>query len=196
VFFSLPPGDRGITNDVQLGSRSTDINDSGIPIGDTLSSVCGTDGDDSETSPQRNEEATPPIPDTEATRLLRAFGVRSPATLRRHAAAQPDLIRRAEARRRELGYSAGLIGRILDDGGVIWGRCGQPVDNSAPALGEDDAGYDKYLNGPLGTYITTGLDDPLPERHAPVHAAPRGDDHELAADRGIRMPWWGEADGP
>ncbi len=85
---------------------------------------------------------------------------------------------------------------ILDEGGVIWGGGGQGVDPSVPALLDEEAGYDKYLNGPLGTYITTGLDDPLPERHAPVHAAPRGDDHELAADRGIRMPWWGEADGP
>ena len=70
------------------------------------------------------------------------------------------------------------------------------MDNSAPALGEDDAGYDKYLNGPLGTYITTGLDDPRLARDAPAAAAPRGEGRQLATDRGIRLSWWGDAAGP
>jgi hypothetical protein len=99
------------------------------------------------------------------------------------------LIRRAEARRAELGYDAGLIPRILDDGGVIWGRCGQGVGNSAPALREDDAGHAKYTGGALGRYITTGLEQ------RPATTEPT-DDPELAKYRGRGLPGWGDDTGP
>jgi hypothetical protein len=192
VLFSPPTGDPPITDHVQAGSPGAYIKDSGIPCGDTESSVCSADGGDGDSSPQRNEDATPTLPDTEATRLLRSFGVASPALLRRHAAAPPELIHRAEARRAEQGYSAGLIGRILDDGGVIWGRSGQRVENSAPApaLDDDDAGHRKYTRGALGRYIKTGLHDPPPGDTAPV------DDPELVWCRSRGLPWWSDGEAP
>ncbi len=52
--------------------------------------------------------------------------------------------------------------------------------NSAPALGEDDAGHRKYTGGALGRYITTGLADPPPDGDpSPTTTAP-ADDPELA----------------
>jgi hypothetical protein len=123
--------------------------------------------------------------------LLQALGVRSPATLRKHASAPPELIRRAEQRRAALGYTTGLIGRILDDGGVIWGTCGQLVENQASALQDDrDAGHAKYIRGPLSKYIKTGLEDPLPSNTEPAN------DPELARYRGRGMPWWGDGGAP
>jgi hypothetical protein len=187
-FFGLMNGDPPITNNVQSRSPSPITQDSGIPTGDTESPVGTADGDE-ELPPQGNQIVLPTIPDTAATRLLRRFGVRSPALLRTHAAAPLELIRRAEARRADLGYSPGLIGRILDDGGMIWGRCGQHVDNSAPALDEDDAGHRKYTRGALGRYITTGLEQ------RPATTEPT-DDPELAKYRGCGLPGWGAAGAP
>ena len=72
------------------------------------------------------------------------------------------------------------------------------MDNGAPTppIDEEDAGYEKYLNGPLGTYINTGLDDPRLDRDAPAAAAPRGEGPQLAPDRGSRLPGWGDDAGP
>ncbi len=130
--------------------------------------------------------------------MLRSFGVASPALLRRHAAAPPELIHRAEARRAEQGYSAGLIGRILDDGGVIWGRCGQRVDTSAPApaLDNDDAGHRKYTCGALGKYIKTGLGDSSSDMEPPPGDTRPEDDLELVPYRGRGLPWRGDAGAP
>ena len=87
--------------------------------------------------------------------------------------------------------------RQVANTGVIWGRCGQPVEIPAPApLRDDDAGHDKYTRGALGRYIKTGLEDLPLERAAPAAAALLGDDPQLATDRGIRMPRWGDDAGP
>jgi hypothetical protein len=110
--------------------------------------------------------------------------VLSPALLRKHAAAPPDLIRRAEARRVELGYTPGLIGRILDDGGVIWGRCGQGVDTSPNAT----ASHDKYTTGALARYYLhllpdAGLPnsgDPPPDSDPPPGDTAPADDPKVA----------------
>jgi hypothetical protein len=200
AFFGARNGDPAITNDVQSGSPSPFNQDSGISKGDTEWSVCTADGDDGDSAPLRNEDATPTIPDTAATRLLRSFGVVSPALLHRHAAAPPDLIRRAEARRAELGYSAGLIGRILDDHGVIWGRCGQRVENS-PDAPESHA---KYTTGALARYYVhlapdDGLpnsEDPPPDSDPPPGATEPADDPALMMYRGYDLPQWSDGRGP
>ena len=79
--------------------------------------------------------------------------------------------------------------RQVTSTGVIWGRCGQPVEIPAPApLRDDDAEHDKYTRGALGRYIKTGLADPLPTTTAPA------DDPELARDRGRGLPRWGDGE--
>jgi hypothetical protein len=106
-------------------------------------------------------------------------------------------IERAERRRAELGYSPGLIAKILADGEVVWTGCGQRVDTlPPPPLDEDDAGHEKYTGGALGRYITTGLEDPPPDGDpSPTTTAP-ADDPELAPYRGRGLPGWGDAGAP
>jgi hypothetical protein len=95
------------------------------------------------------------VPDTPATRLLQQYGVRDRATIRRFAAAALADIERAERRRAELGYSPGLIPKILADGGVVWKTCGKRVENAPypPPLNDEDAWRDRYIGGALGRYI-------------------------------------------
>jgi hypothetical protein len=95
--------------------------------------------------------------------LLQRYGVRDRNTIRRFAAALQD-IERAERRRAALGYSSGLIPKILADGGVVWTGCGKRVDNrpSTPPLDDEDAWRDKYIGGPLAPYIIGGERNDLP----------------------------------
>ena len=83
------------------------------------------------------------------------------ATIRKYAAATLGDIERAERRRAALGYSPGLIPKILADGGVVWKTCGQRVENrpSMPLLDDEDAWRNKYTGGPLAPYIIGGSDD-------------------------------------
>ncbi len=92
----------------------------------------------------------------------------------------------------------GLIGRILDDGGVIYGTCGKPVDNSPQsAFDDDDAGHAKYIRGALGRYIKTGLEHPPPDTDdPPPGATDPADDLALRKYRGSGMPCWGEGRAP
>ncbi len=126
VLFSPPTGDPPITDQVQAGSPVAYVKDSGNPKGDTESSVCDggdDDGDQQAATPQSD------VPDTPATRLLQQYGVQDRATIRKYAAAALGDIERAERRRAALGYSPGLIPKILADGGVVWKTCGKRVEN-------------------------------------------------------------------
>ncbi len=125
-FFGAPNGDPAITNNAQAGSPSTVKRDSDLPFGEIESSVCTADDDHGDSSPQRNKHETPRIPDTDATRLLRRFGVLSPTFLRRHASARQDLIRRAEARRTRLQcwLDRAHPRRWRRDLEPLWTRCG------------------------------------------------------------------------
>jgi hypothetical protein len=198
--FGARHGDPQITLNVQSGSPSPVNKDSDLPIGEIESSVCIADGDDSKSSAQATDPGMPTIPDTEATRLMRACGVLSPAMLRKHAVAPLELIRRAEQRRAELGYSAGLIGRILDDGGVIWGRCRQPVDHASRGCESDD----KYTTGALARYYRqlrpnhppSDVGGLPPHTDEPPGDTSPDDDPELVKYRDIGMPCWGDGGGP
>jgi hypothetical protein len=156
-------------------------------------SVCGQGDDDEDQQPasQRID-----VPDTPATRLLQHYGVQDRATIRRFAAAALEDIERAERRRAELGYSSGLIPKILDDNMAIWGGCGKRVDNSlAPPLDEEDSGHRKYTRGALGRYIRTGLEAPPPRSELPPGDPEQpADDPELARYRGRGLPWWGDGE--
>ncbi len=185
AFFSPPTGDPTITDQVQHGSPSTDIKEASTPDRGTESSVCSQDDGDRKQQPA---EGRSDVPDTPATRLLQRYGVQDRATIRKHAAAALQDIERAERRRAELGYSPGLIPKILADGGVVWTRCGQRVNNSPtlPPLADEDAWRERYIGGKLGRYIIGGPTDAPPEgddapppeqeryRHAAEHAVIEG----------------------
>jgi hypothetical protein len=113
--------------------------------------------------------------------LLQQYDVRSPAALRKHAAAPLAVIEHAHRRQLELDAGPGMIVQILDDNGLVWKSGGKRVDNSRvpPLLDDEDAWRERYIGGPLGRYIIGGPTDappaadeePLPEleryrRHA------------------------------
>jgi len=105
-----------------------------------------------------------PIPDTDATRLLQRYGVRSPAALCNHSAAPLAIIEHARRRQLELDAGPGMIVQILDDNGLVWKSGGKHVDNSLvmPALDDEAAWRDRYIGGDLGRYIIGGPTDAPP----------------------------------
>jgi hypothetical protein len=162
TFFSPHTGAARCTDHVQAGSPAASVNESSTPDRGTESSVCDAGDDDEDQQPAVQQRD---VPNTPATRLLRRYGVQDRATIRRYAAAALHDIERAEHRRAELGYSPGLIPKILADGGVVWTNCGKRVDNRAPMppLDDEDAWRERYIGGPLGRSIIGGPTDAPPD---------------------------------
>jgi hypothetical protein len=158
TFFSPQTGAARCTDQVQAGSPAAYVNESSTPDRGTESSVCDAGDDDEDQQPAAQQRD---VPNTPATRLLRRYGVQDRDTIRKYAAAALHDIERAEHRRAELGYSPGLIPKILADGGVVWTRCGQRVDNSRvlPPLDDEEGWRERYIGGPLGRYIIGGPTD-------------------------------------
>jgi hypothetical protein len=141
-------------------------------------------GDGKKIHRPRNHTPTP-IPDTDATRLLQRYGVRSPAALRDHSAAPLAVSEHARRRQLELDAGPGMIVQILDDNGLVWKSCGKRVDNRAPMppLDDEDAWRERYTKGPLASYIIGGESppptdaEPLPDPELDKYR--RGAEHAL-----------------
>ena len=193
-------------------SPSPSINESDLPYGKIALPVCdaggggenhaGTERFDHEAS----DQAEPPI-----IERLRAFGVRHTPTMRQCSAAPnraAEVLHACVAK----GGGPGLFYEMWHKG--VWGTwktCGKRVDNSpAVPLDGDDAGHDKYINGALGRYVRTGLEE-LPsggdapttpesererrdaERTSSDGGVPPDDDPDLAKYRGMGgLPQWDE----